>query len=70
MEQSGQIYKTFQEVSPEIMTNMCDGCGGHKDQWMDLCNECVNDKETITKTVKYMNKVLAKLDKAIEESEK
>ena len=49
---------------------ICGGCGGHKDQWMDLCNECVNDKETITKTIRYMNKVLAKLDKAIEESEK
>ena len=52
------------------MTNICDGCGNHKDQWMALCDECVNDKQTITKTVKYMNKVLAKLDKAIEESEK
>ena len=50
------------------MTNVCGGCGGHKDQWMALCDECVNDKQTITKTVMYMNKVLAKLNKAMEEA--
>ena len=52
------------------MTNICDGCGNHKDQWMDLCNECVNDKEAIIKTINFMNKFLTKIDKIIEEAEK
>ena len=52
------------------MTNVCGGCGGHKEYWMSLCDECLDDQQTITKTIRYMNKVLAKLDKIIEESEK
>ena len=57
-------------VAKFLMTNICGGCGGHKDQWIDLCDECVNDKEAIIKTINFMNKVLAKLDKIIEEPEK
>ena len=52
------------------MARICGGCGDFMPEGHALCNGCWDDKEIITKTVKYMNKVLAKLDKAIEESRK
>ena len=50
------------------MTNICGGCGGHKDQWKALCDGCFDDKQTITKTINYMKRVLVKLNKAMEEA--